>query len=169
MENLLSYLNLFVILFFILSLINVILSTCKSILTIKSTALNAAIINAISFGFYTIVLKQIQGVDIITSVLVTMAANFIGVYIARWILDKFAKDKRYKIEVTCKNKDIGNIIIKELNEYDISFTVETIYKKSGESIGLNIFSDTKEESKKIKNILFNKEVKYNVFPVMEHL
>ena len=46
------------IIFFICSLINVMLSTLKTILTVKASKGVATIINAITYGFYAIVVKQ---------------------------------------------------------------------------------------------------------------
>ena len=65
--------------FFICSLINVMLSTCKTVLTIKATKGVATLINACTFGFYAIVVKQLASFDLIYTVSVTIITNIIGV------------------------------------------------------------------------------------------
>ena len=76
------------LIFFVCSFINVMLSTMKSILTVRSTKNVAAIINAVTYGFYAIVVKQLADLDIPITVVVTILTNLIGVYLSMWILDK---------------------------------------------------------------------------------
>lgn len=97
------------ILFIVCSFINVILNTLKSILTVKAGKHTAAMINAITFGFYTIVVKQLTSFPLMISVPVTMAMNLAGVYASMWILDKFKKDKVWKITVVGSAVTIQNI------------------------------------------------------------
>ena len=75
-----------VIVFFCCSLVNVMLSTVKSILTVRSTKNVAAVINAITYGFYAIVVKQLAELSVPVTVIVTIITNLIGVYISMWIL-----------------------------------------------------------------------------------
>ena len=44
--------------FFLCSLVNVMLSTCKTVLTLKASKGAATVINACTYGFYAIVVKQ---------------------------------------------------------------------------------------------------------------
>ena len=53
-----------IILFFIATLINVILSTLKSVITIKGGRLLASITNAVAYGFNTFIIKMIADVDL---------------------------------------------------------------------------------------------------------
>jgi len=72
--------NTTTIIFFIITLVNVILSTVKSILTVKASRKVAALINAIAYGFYAMVVKQMATVSTSTVVIVTVLCNLIGVY-----------------------------------------------------------------------------------------
>lgn len=87
------------IMFIICSFINVVLNTLKSILTVKAGKHTAALINAVTFGFYTIVVKQLTSFPLLVSVPVTMVMNLVGVYASIWLLNKFKKDKIWKITV----------------------------------------------------------------------
>ena len=82
-----------IVLFFVLNLINVVLGTMRSILTVKSTPFVSMIINTVSYTFYSGIVKLVSGQDMIVVLATTALTNIIGVYIARFILDKAKKDK----------------------------------------------------------------------------
>lgn len=149
------------IIFFVMSFINVVLNTTKSIFTVKSTKFNAALINAITFGFYNIIVKQLSELELIYSIPLTIMTNLFGVYVALSIIEYFRKDQLWEIKVTAK-KDMGQMIIYRLNENDIDFTVQHILGKREEKYSINIFSANKEQSKIINKILNNYPVKYSV-------
>ena len=93
-----------VILFVVCSLINVILSTLKTLIMVNAGRNSAIIINAVCYGFYTLVVKQLASVDYITAVVVTIITNIIGVWASYKIMDVFSKDKVWRITATLKNK-----------------------------------------------------------------
>lgn len=70
-----------IILFIVCTAINVVLSTIKSILTVKGNKWVAAGINALTYGFYSyvIILTNIDGVSTLAKMSITAACNFIGV------------------------------------------------------------------------------------------
>ena len=86
-----QYLTISTLIFFLLNLINVMLSTVKSVLTVKASRLIATLINALAYGYYTIIIKQISNSSIEMVVTVTIITNLIGVYTSLWLLDKFKK------------------------------------------------------------------------------
>ena len=92
-----------VIVFIVCSLINVILSTLKTLIMVNAGRGSAIIINAVCYGFYTLVVKQLTSVDYVTAVTVTILANIVGVWISYKIMDLFKKDKLWRITVTLKN------------------------------------------------------------------
>jgi hypothetical protein len=79
------------ILFVIISLVNVLLHILRSILVIKSTKLIASSANCICYTFSAVVIKFISESSLITSIIVAMITNFFGCYIAMMIADKFHK------------------------------------------------------------------------------
>ena len=85
-----------IIIFTVCSLVNVILSTMKTILTVRSTKVVASIINAVTYGFYAIVVKQLASLDLTVTVIVTIATNLVGVYLSMWLMDKMKKDCLWK-------------------------------------------------------------------------
>ena len=162
-------LNEAIVVFFILALVNVMLSTLKSVWTVKGTRGQATLINAIAYGFNAIVIKQITTFDTTTTIAVTILSNLIGVYCSMYLLDCIRKDRVWTISVTAKDIVTGDGIIDELNNNDIAFRAYTIQKKTKETVGLDIFSESKAQSDVIKSILDKHKVKYHVFEVKTSL
>lgn len=89
-------------LFIILNIVNVVLQTIKSIATIKCGKAVAALINAIAYGLYTVVVVYtVCDLDLWVKVAVVALANFIGVYVVKLIEEKARKDKLWKVEMAC--------------------------------------------------------------------
>ena len=154
-----------IIIFTVCSLVNVILSTMKTILTVRSTKIVASIINAVTYGFYAIVVKQLASLDLTVTVIVTIATNLIGVYISMWIMDKMKKDCLWKISVTTKDKSI----VKKIENFDIEYTLSPIQYKKETYYSIEIFSKNQKDSTIIKNILNEYKVKYNVTEITKTL
>ena len=143
-----------IVVFIVCSLVNVILSTLKTLIMVNAGRNSAIIINAVCYGFYTLVVKQLTSVDYVTAVLVTIGANVVGVWISYKIMDLFKKDKLWRITVTLKNKKALDECMKNLEKYNIGFT--PIEKTNS----IDIYSYNQKESAIIKNILGNYDYKY---------
>ena len=143
-----------IVVFVICSLVNVILSTLKTLIMVNAGRNSAIIINAVCYGFYTFVVKQLAEVDYWTAVLVTIGANIVGVWISYKIMDLFKKDKLWRITVTLKSKKALDECMKNLEKYNIGFT--PIEKTNS----IDIYSYNQKESAIIKNILGNYDYKY---------
>ena len=154
-----------IIIFTVCSLVNVILSTMKTILTVRSTKIVASIINAVTYGFYAIVVKQLASLDLTVTVIVTIATNLIGVYLSMWLMDKMKKDCLWKISVTTKDKSI----VKKIENFDIEYTLSPIQYKKEIYYSIEIFSKNQKDSTIIKNILNEYKVKYNVTEITKTL
>ena len=76
------------ILYFIISLINVFLHIVRSILVIKANKLIASLSNCICYTFSAIVIKFIAESDLITAIAVQATTNFIGCYLAMLFCEK---------------------------------------------------------------------------------
>ena len=84
---------LFILLFFVWQLVNVILSTIKSVVTIKGTKIVASIFSAINYGFNTVIIKSIADVELWVAVLVTVSCNLVGVYVGLLITEQLRKEQ----------------------------------------------------------------------------
>lgn len=152
-----------VIIFCICSLVNVILSTLKTLIMVNAGRNSAIIINAVCYGFYTLVVKQLTSVDYVTAVLVTIGANIVGVWISYKIMDLFKKDKLWRITVTLKTVDEFSECIQQLAKYNIGYTpIEN-------TNSIDIYSYNQKESAIIKNILGNYDYKYFIQEMQKNL
>ena len=143
-----------IVVFCICSLVNVILSTLNTLIMVNAGRNSSIAINAICYGFYTLVVKQLGAVDYVTAVVVTILANVVGVWISYKIMDLFKKDKLWRITVTLKNKKPLEECKINHEKYNIGFT--PIEKTNS----IDIYSYNQKESAIIKNILANYDYKY---------
>ena len=143
-----------VIIFIVCSLINVILSTLKTLIMVNAGEKMSILINAICYGFYTLVVKQLGAVDYVTAVVVTILANVVGVWISYRIMNLFKKDKVWRITATLKDKKEFDECVENLKKYNIGFS----YVEQTKAI--DIYSYNQEESAIIKTILANYKHKY---------
>ena len=150
-----------IILFIILQIINVILSTIKSIVMIKGSKWGAIIANTIYFGVYTAVLKQISAIDSLALlVIITMLANFFGTWVGIVITDKLRKADLWIIKTVVR---IGYVkeYKKALNDAGIKYiSYQTTWD---EYTAIDIFSESRTQSKKIKEILIKFKAKYSIY------
>ena len=143
-----------IIVFCICSLVNVILSTLKTLIMVNAGEKMSILINAVCYGFYTLVVKQLGAVDYVTAVIVTILANIVGVWISYRIMDLFKKDKLWRITATLKNKKQFDECIAQLQKYNIGCT--PIEKTNS----VDIYSYNQKESAIIKSVLDNYDYKY---------
>lgn len=158
-----------VVIFIIITLVNVVLSTVKSILTVKASRGVATLINAIAYGFYTLVVKQMASVSTEIVVTATVICNLIGVYFSMWLLDKFKKDVLWKITVIPESNKFS-VMKDELVKNNLGFNAYEISTKYGEQMALDIFSESQETSKSVKDIISkNGRAKYHILPISNQL
>jgi hypothetical protein len=85
--------------FFLISLINVILSSTKSICTVRYGRGINVLTNVVAYSFYTVVVKQTASLPLEITVIATAVANALGVWLSYVILDLIQRDRLWKIEV----------------------------------------------------------------------
>ena len=147
-----------ILLFALCTAVNVILSTIKSILTVKGGKLSASFINALTYGFYSyvIVLTSADGMPIWLKMAITAICNFVGVYLVKWIEEKARKDKLWKVELTVPTKYTTTI------DFDLHDVPHSYIKLSDKHTLFNFYCATQKESAKVKSIANQYEAKYFV-------
>lgn len=147
-----------ILLFALCTAVNVILSTIKSILTVKGGKLSASLINALTYGFYSyvIVLTSADGMPIWLKMAITAICNFIGVYLVKWIEEKARKDKLWKVELTVPTKYTTTI------DFDLHDVPHSYIELSDKHTLFNFYCATQKESAKVKAIANQYEAKYFV-------
>lgn len=147
------------IIFIVLNIINVILQTVKSIMTIRCGKTIAALANAVAYALYTVVLVYMScDLSTMAKALVVGGCNLVGVYIVKSIEEKTNKEKIWKIEFTIPvNK--ADEIINDIQFENFSYNE---YAIDGKYSGVNIYAYTKEDSAKAKKIVDKYNIKYFV-------
>lgn len=76
-----------IVLYIIISLVNVFLHIVRSILVIKANKIIASLANCICYTFSAIVIKFIAETDLWIAITVQASTNFIGCYLAMWFCE----------------------------------------------------------------------------------
>jgi general stress protein 26 len=146
-------------LFVILNVVNVIIQTVKSIATIRCGKWAAALINAIAYGLYTVVVVYtVCDLNLWVKVAVVAIANLIGVYVVKLLEEKARKDKLWEVRATVKPSQVG-ALAEKLDSAKISYNC---LKTSGDYRVFNIYCPTQKESLVVKELLTKYRAKYFV-------
>lgn len=149
-----------ILIFTIATVINITLSTIRSLCTIKGGKWLSATTNAICYGFYPLVvmLTAKDTVDILVNMLITAIANFVCVWLIKFFEEKATKDKLWKIEVTVPNEVEGDLH----SDLSVNSIPHNYISNIGKYSIFNIYCETQVESQKAKDLLNHYEVKYFV-------
>lgn len=148
------------IIFIVLNALNVIIQTIKSLCTVKCGKITASLVNAIAYGFYTIVLVyMVCDLSTIVKATVVGICNLIGVYIVKLIEERIQKEKLWKVELTI-DEEYFLQFSQKLKDLNISHNF--IQAICGQYVIFNIFCYTKAESKMVKRLAKQFNAKYFV-------
>lgn len=151
-----------IVTFAVLSLINVIFSTVKSLVTIKGDKYTASLVNGLYYAYYNIVIiYTVAEFDMLAKCIVTFFANIIGVFIVKFFDEKIKKDTRWVYVVTCEE---SNSNVKKIHSMLKEADIKSLYSEIVENnlYSMQIFSNTKSESRMIESILDNYSVAFHV-------
>lgn len=145
------------LLFFIgLNIVNVVLQTFRSLVTLKCGKWAAAFGNALAYGVYTVVLVyMVCELPLWQKVIVVALCNLIGVFIVKLAEEKMRKDRLWKIEFTVNEMDTPGA--------DLLLDQESIphnYIKIGKHTIFNAYCATQKESHIVKDIIKEYDGKY---------
>lgn len=145
------------IIFVALSIVNVVFSTIKSIVTIKSGPWVASIVSALYYGYYNIVLiYTVADFPLWQKVVVTAGCNLVGVFIVKYGEQKARKDKLWKVELTVPTK------YKDAVDFDLRTVPHSYIELSDKHTLFNFYCATQADSAKVKVIADQYEAKYFV-------
>ena len=146
------------ILFIVMNGLNVIIQTVKSICTIKCGKVAAAIVNAVAYGLYTIVLVYTMcDLPLMWKASIVALCNFIGVYVVKLIEEKARKDKLWKVEMTLPPEHAEKVHAM-LQLVGVPHNYINIEKY----VLFNCYCATQAESARVKTIANDFEAKYFV-------
>ena len=148
--------SLFII-FVLLSIVNVILNTFKTTITVKGGKLAAALINAVTFFVYTYVIIYTScDLPMFLKASVTAIINFVGVYAVKWFEEKARKDQLWKVEATIPAK------YTEAVHFDLKDIPHNYIENVGKYTIFKFYCATQADSTKVKDIINQYEAKYFV-------
>lgn len=115
--------------FVILNVVNVIIQTVKSIITINGSKWSASIVNAVAYSLYTIVVvfMSAEGLGLLWKALIIGFANLVGVYVVKLIEERNRKDKLWLVKITVPTNNFEDIK-QELNVHNIPFNYYDLTK-----------------------------------------
>lgn len=153
-------LDTFLLIFIVLNIVNVVIQTVKTIVTVNGSPMSAAIINAITFAIYTVVVvfMNADGLGVFWKAVIIGVVNFIGVYVVKVIEIKNRKDKLWKVEATVL-RGYTQSLHKALVEAEIS---HNYLENVGKWTLFNVYCETQVQSAKAKEILNRFNAKYFV-------
>lgn len=145
----------FLITFIILSIINVIFSTVRSITTIKSGKMLASLISGGYFAFYNVMLiYTVADFPMWQKCIITFFCNVLGVWIVKFLEEKMQKDKLWKVEATVPTKYLTTIDV-ELHDIPHSYI-----ELSDKHTLFNFYCATQTDSAKVKQVIDKYGAKY---------
>ena len=150
----------FLVAFVVLNIVNVIIQTIKSIATIKCGAWSAAIINAIAYGLYTVVVVYMNadGLGLFWKAVIIGLANLLGVYVVKVIEARNRKDKLWKVEATVY-RGWTTMVHQALVTAEIP---HNYLENVGKYTLFNVYCETQADSMRAKEVLDKYEAKYFV-------
>ena len=146
-------------LFVVLNVVNVVIQTIKSIATIKCGKVAAALINAVAYGLYTIVvIYTVCDLNIWLKAGVVAVANLVGVYFVKLFEEKARKDKLWKVEATIPHTNTDQLHY----ELKVRNIPHNFIEDVGQYTVFNIYCETQKESAVAKVVLDQYHAKYFV-------
>ena len=146
--------------FVILNFINVLINTARSLTTVKGGKWIASLMNALCYGYYTIiiVITALYEIPLPLKIIAVAFVNFVGVFCIKLGEEKIQKERMWIFNATAKmsTKEILDVVA--LLKYA---KVKVLYMKVADELyTLQIFSNTQKESEMIKSVLANYSIKY---------
>ena len=147
-----------ILVFAIATIINVTLSTIRSICTIKCGKWLSAVSNAVCYGFYPlIVMLTAQGtVGIIINMGITAIANFICVWLIKYVEEKARKDKMWRVDlaIPTEERDFAHRKLKDIPHNYIECGAWTMF---------NCYCATQQETARVKQLGLALGGKYSAY------
>lgn len=152
-------------LFVLIQLLTVLISTLRTILTVSASKEVASLINAFGYTLGAVLTKYIANTDFLIVIVSTFLTNLFGVYIAKIIIEKTRKERLWIVWATIK-KENKEKLEEDLRRRGIQYT---LMSAENNRVYFSIFSNSKGESILLKEILKTFEARYNVLESLGNL
>ena len=145
----------FLLVFFGLSIVNVVFATIKSLLTVNGGKVSASLISGGYFAFYNVMMQYtVADFPMWQKCIITFICNVVGVYFVKWGEEKSRKDKLWKIEATFDKEYLDTI--------HKSVGIPHSYIDIGSHVIFNFYAENQRQSLIIKDIVEKYDGKYFV-------
>ena len=152
----------YIVLFVVCQFINVALNTAKTIIMHKEEKISSSLINAITYGFYAIiVVMTASALPLWITIIITIVTNLIGVYGSMWLLERFKKDSLWEIVATTDRMNLEEIR-EYLNICEIAHNYNLVDNYKNSQVVFRIYSENQKQSIETKFILDKFNAKYIV-------
>ena len=149
----------FLLVFVGLSIVNVVFSTIRSIVTINGNKIVASLISGGYFAFYNVMMiYTVADFPMWQKCIITFVCNVVGVFVVKWGEEKARKDKLWKVEATIPTKYTETV------DYNLDnhFVPHSYVKLSDKHTVFYCYCATQKDSSVVKKILDNYEARYFV-------
>ena len=145
--------------YIVFNVLNVIIQTVKSIVTIKCNKWVASVVNAVAYGLYTyIVVLTASDLDLWFKIVVTALSNLVGVFIVKYVEEKKRKSQLWKVEFT-----VNGALTHTVDELlKLAKVPHNYIEKVGKYTIFNAYCTTQKESESVKEIVNKYNAKYFV-------
>lgn len=147
-----------ILLFTLATVVNVTLSTIRSLCTIKCGKWMSALTNAVCYGFYPLIvmLTAKDTVSIVANMAITAIANFVCVWVIKLIEEKSRKDKMWRVDlaIPTEEKDFAHRKLKDIPHN---------YVECGSWTMFNCYCATQDETAKVKRLGVTLGGKYSAY------
>lgn len=149
----------FLLVFVGLSVVNVVFSTIRSIVTINGSKAVASLISGGYFAFYNVMMiYTVADFPMWQKCVITFVCNVVGVFLVKWGEEKARKDKLWEVRGTLTTPINCVAVCRDLDEANIPYNYIDVNKY----IIFNCYCATQADSVKVKKILNDWEMKYFV-------
>lgn len=135
--------------FLILSIVNVIFSTIRSIVLVGNNAILASLLSGGYYAFYNIMLiYSVADFPMWEKCLITFICNVLGVLIVKLVEKKLQKDRLWKVELSVNGKHfqaIENFLIENELPYN--------YNEYGKHIMFNVYCEKQADTQKVSELV----------------
>ena len=146
------------VVYVVLTIVNVILQTVCHIGQVKWKKIPAAIISAIAYGFYTIVIVYTMcDLSLFVKTLIVGLINFFCVLLVKYVEEKKRKDRLWRVEVSVNIENYYNFK-NTLTKEDLPYSIINI--KNNKYCMFIIYCATQAESEKVHKIISQFSAKY---------
>lgn len=152
--------------FVVLNFVNVLINTARSLTTVKGGKWIASLMNALCYGYYTIIIfiTATYEIPLVLKIIAVAIVNFIGVFTIKFCEEKIQKEKLWVYNIIGINTEIEEKIRTFLNNTNVKYYSEEL---DNNYWTMTIFSETQKESVLINSILNNYSVKFYAVETME--